>query len=483
MFFCRRPWQLILPFSLLLTSPAFAQESDANTTGEDAPVIQEQPGLQPEAPSMQEGDPEQNDTAPTIQQDPQPEITPDPVAAPAPAVSASNDFGQEVQDIEAAPIAVFAPAHSAPVQTPDLTMRGNSGTLLDRWNVTLGGYLRTAYSMIEDDPNLQLVGRNDGFHFVDARLSLAGQMDNGLGFFFELNADAELSVDEEYAPADKLGARLADAYAYYRPFSFLEFNIGQFKAPFDREELISNASLLFVHRSVGNKGVSSIEGRRAEGLGISRELGLQLRGRYNFLADNNEPNGPGVSYAAAITNGEPENISINSNGKMAYYGRLGLHWGQSIHLGAAYFLNDNTFGEEPNRIKQETSGWTADLLINMYGASLFANVMQRDSSSPDIPNSPEIKSLAYQVQIAYEEPFFGFQPAYRLAYLDPTSDYGDGDTFDIFEQDALTYHTIGLNYNAPGYPVRVMANYTFTGEQDQRELKNDRFDILFQLSW
>lgn len=489
MFSRSNPWQLILPISLFLASPVFAQPADTGASDAPAaPVEQEQP----EIPSLQEGDPDQRGTTPAIE--PTPLIEESPTSVEVPSPTASNDFATEeqdqqeepVKDGESKPSPLFAEPKIARGKTPDLTVRGNTTDgFLDRWNVTMGGYLRTAYTWIDNDPNLQAVGRNDGFNFADARLSFAGEMDNGLGFFFELNGATNIGADPDNAPAHKIGVRLSDAYALYRPFSFLEFNLGQFKAPFDREELISNSAMLFVNRSVGNRGVTPIEGRYADGLGITREMGLQARGHYYFLAEDDKQTGPGVSYALAITNGQPENLTVNGNGKMAYYGRAAIHWGEAINLGGAYFINNNTFGIEPNRISQDLSGWTADLLINMYGASLFANVIQRQATSPDLANSPTIQSFSYQVQVAYQEPFFGLQPAYRLSYLDPTSDFdaSTGAGLELFEQDALLYHTIGLNYNATGYPVRVMANYTFTGEQEQRELDNDRFDILLQLTW
>ncbi|MFW6057617.1 MAG: hypothetical protein ACOC9W_02065, partial [Persicimonas sp.] len=86
---------------------------------------------------------------------------------------------------------------------------------------------------------------------------------------------------------------------------------------------------------------------------------------------------------------------------------------------------------------------------------------------------------AYQAQIAYEEPFFGLQPAYRFAYYDAATDLSGEENL-AFE--TLTHHTIGLNYNAKNYPMRLMVNYTLTDEEE-RDIDNDRFDALVQLQW
>ncbi|MBA2663261.1 MAG: hypothetical protein H0U74_13320 [Bradymonadaceae bacterium] len=446
MFLRCRPWHLTIALSLLLSSVAVAQEID-----EDEPV-----------------------TPPTLEQ---PADEP-PEPKPVQVAPKHEDTGEDDR-----PIGVFAVAPALAAQTPGLTVRGNQGASVGRWQLTLGGYLRTAYSWIQDDPALELIGRNDGFVMLDARLSLEGRMDNGLGFVFELDGAAPLGQASADSPARPLAVRITDAFTIYRPYRFLEFNLGQFKAPFDLEELLPNSDLLFVHRSVGNRGVLPVEGRAIDGISVSRELGLQLRGNYFLFAEGDDLEGPGLSYALALTNGQDANRSINQNDRLAYYARAGLHWGTNVSLGAAYFHNDDTFGEAPNRIDRSLRGWSADVLVSAFGASLLANVIQRTESTPDLPQEADITSMAYQVQIAYEEPFFGFQPAYRLAYLDPTSNYTAPDQLDLFESDALTYHTLGLNYNAPNYPVRLMANYTFTMEQDQRQLDNDRFDILLQLVW
>lgn len=369
----------------------------------------------------------------------------------------------------------------SPAQAPagGVVIAGNGDSFAGPWTLALGGYIRAGYTAIGDDPNVELIGRNDGFTMADARLTTTGQMDNGLGFVFQFDAGSRLVRTSQDSPVEALALRMTDVYAYYAPLEFLEINVGQFKAPFDVEDLVSTGNLLFVHRSVANRSVQNVEGYNVDGLSAGRQIGVQLRGDYFFGGEDDE--GPGISYALAATNGNGPNASLNSNDRLAYFGRLMLHWGDEIALGSAVFYNDDTFGEEPNRVDRVRQGWTADLQVNLFGASVLANVVAASVDSPDLPDDPELSALGYSVQLAYQAPF-GLQPAYRLASYDPSSSYGSESSV-IFENDALTYHTIGLNYNAPTYPVRVMANYTLTTEQDARRLDNDRLDLILQLSW
>lgn len=352
----------------------------------------------------------------------------------------------------------------------------------DRWSLAIGGYMRTAYTWIQADPDHELFGRNDGFQILDARLITRAEMDNGLGALFSLDAGSRLVRTDPDSPVEELAMRMADAYVYYSPIDYVEFNAGQFKAPFDAEDLISSADLLFVHRSVANRGVRDVEGFNVRGLSQSRQIGVQARGTVPFGDEDDD--GPAVSYALAAANGNGPNVSMNENDNLAYYGRAAFHWGEWVSVGGAAFHNDRTFGEPPNQVDRETRGWTADVQAHVEGVSLFANVVSETRSVPDLEQDPETTGLGYQVQLAYEEPTFGIQPAYRFAYYDPTHRHGGDEEDDFFEHDAQFHHTVGLNYNAHDYPLRLMANYTFAlQEEEGRPLDNDRLDLLLQLQW
>ncbi|MFB6372337.1 MAG: porin, partial [Bradymonadaceae bacterium] len=362
----------------------------------------------------------------------------------------------------------------------------NDGENPPGWRLGISGYVRTLFTAIQNDPLVDYVGRHDGFNMLDARLKLDGQLDNGLGFQFELDGAVERTDGTVNSPVVDLVARLKDAFISYEPFDPLRVSVGQFKPPYDVEELTSNSELLFIHQSLGSRGVQNVEGFNVTGLSLDRQVGLRLDSAEPWypMADGEDPEGPGFSYALAATNGNPARQNLNDNDKFAYYGRGAIHWSDWIQIGGAYFMNDKTIGQRPDRVGVKTTGWTADLTVDVAGVTAVGSIMEQ-TETPFGGNNQEgaVKARAYQGQIAYEEPFLGLQPAYRYAYYDPSQSYdselGEGG----FAGDRRVYHTFGLNYNAQDYPVRLMLNYTLTQEEKERALTNNRFDALLQLTW
>lgn len=466
----RRPWHLLTSAALLVASPALAQTEEAAS---EAPTAAE-------APAPDEGSPGTLDAEGST-----PVAAPEPVPPAPPASTVASDDqkpAEEVHVAPAVPMGVFAVAPASEAAPSEVVVRIN-GQAKNKWRLALGGYIRTQLSFIEDDPALQFVGRNDGFGVARARTSITGTMDNGLGFVLGLDAAASAPLrGDSSAVAEPLTVRMADAFVRYQAQEWLDFRAGQFRTPFDAENLISTARLTFVQRSVGNVGVGLQEGFEADGLAPSREVGAELSGRIFPLKGATHRFNPGLSYVAAVTNGAPANLSINTDDHFALHGRLNLHLGDVVRLGGAYMSNRTVSGVAPDQIERDLQGISGDAALNWEGLTLFANLMSLESSAPQLDQEPGVTGLSWQVQLAYEEPFFGIQPAYRIASYDPTASY-DGDTLAIFEQDALTHHTIGLNYNARTYPVRLMLNYTIAQEQEPREVKNDRFDTLLQMEW
>lgn len=361
------------------------------------------------------------------------------------------------------------------------------------WQLAIGGYIRTQFTTIANDPEVDFVGQHDGFRMANARLTLDGAMANGLGFRFQFDGAVDRDLTDIDDPVADLGVQMRDVFIFYQPFDFLRVTAGQFKPPFDREELTSTSDILFINRSVGSRGVRNVEGFNVGGISVTRQPGIRVDSEpFYFLADEENPeSGPGVSYGVAMTNGQSAdslgangaNLSLNDNDKFAYYGRAAFHWGEMVEAGGAYYFNDATTGSRPDLVGVRKSGWTADLTFDAFGLFVMGSVMHAtEQPEGDIPQAQRTQ-LAYQAQIGYEEPFIGLQPTYRFAYYDPTSEFESEAESPIFQNDALTYHTVGLNYNAQNYPFRLMLNYTITGEQEARELNNNRFDALLQLEW
>ena len=456
-------------------------EDVADETGDDAEAVDDADDAETDdeqAEATEEAD--GTESADAIDEDVEPEVA---EATPAEDVDSQATEITDADFEDPRGGMAYAPAYDDP--ETDVRVLGNLEEG-DNWTLDIGGYIRTGFTYIQPDPDYELYGRNDGFVMSDARLTTRGQLDNGLGFVMSLDAGGRLVRTTPDSPVEELSMRMTDTYVYYAPFEFIEFNLGQFKAPFLAEDLVSSSDLLFIHRSVANRGVQDVEGFNVDGLSEDRQVGLQARGTVPII-DLDGPEGDeqplAVSYAAAVANGNGPNRSLNENSRLASYGRLVAHWGNVVGVGASVFDNDRTFGDPPNQTDQEFRGWTADIHADLFGASLLASYTSRTEQAPDLPQNEAVTALGYQLQIAYEEPFLGIQPAYRFAYYDPSDDFGDDVESDFFEDDALTYHTFGLNFNARDYPVRLMANYTLKLEEGARQLDNDQLDLLLQLQW
>ena len=361
-----------------------------------------------------------------------------------------------------------------------------------RWRLLFGGYLRIQYRAIQDDPEIDFVGRNDGFVYTNARPYFAGRMPNGLGWRFQFEAAAALPAARIEAPFQEKVVRPRDAFIAYEPIKGINLQFGQFKPPFNLEELQATADILFIDRSVGNDGVSRFAGRRLPGLSIEREVGVQATGQFYFTSPDDTPSGPGVAYGLAVTNGSPALDTFNDNDQLAYYGRASLLWSDIVSLGGGAYFNTITTINQQDDFSQDVLGYTADVSLNVIGVSLLASFTQRrdeteflSDAQPNPTGSTFTIGRAYTAQLGYRIPVLDIQPAYRYSFYDPTASYNEVDPQAeiVRENDALTYHTIGLNYRGSTYPITVMLNYSIAGEQSGRELVNNRFDGLIQVTW
>lgn len=433
--------------------------------------------------------------------------TPEPVAAPIQAATKAPEARKEEAPAQAEttpePPREEARAATMPrdVAGPYRSFRGgiiiadasDAADPRNRWTLTFGGYLRMLYRSVQDDPNIEFFGRNDGFLYANARPYFAGRLPSGLGFRFQFEAAASLGAPNSVQPFEPQVMRPRDAFISYQPTPALNLQLGQFKPPHNIEELLPTANQLFVGRSVGGDGVNAFEGRPVPGMALPREVGMQLTGQIFFNENGIDVHeGPGVAYGVAITNGSRASDTFNDNDALAYHGRASLHWGDMVSIGGAYYFNNTTILNTQDSIEKDLSGLTADVKFDAFGVQLLASYQQlRDETSFLNEMNPEgdaktfTLSRAYMGQIGYTIPVVNVQPAYRFALYDPTVEYNaiDPQTTDIRELDALTYHTIALNYVPENYPLRIMLNYTIAQEQGARAIKNNNLSALMQLTW
>ncbi len=345
------------------------------------------------------------------------------------------------------------------------------GSKESRFRLFIHGFIRARASATESDPAAPFVGRNNGFNLAHARLELTagygdklwlrfatdGAFDRGNGFS---GAVAQTGVGN-------LVFALRDAYIAYEPWRPLRFMIGQFRAPFDQEALWSTTRLMFISRAVESQGVRATEGYFVPGMSPDRELGLRISGESLHLSEKIWAN-----YYVAVTNGNGFNVNAHDNNILAVWARGEIQF-PYIRIAAAGFWNGMTFGTYPNLFDEQRYGATGDVRfawanhfgeLVAFGQFIFAQT--RFTST----NAPIVTQLGAHAQAGYKF-WFGLQPAYRIAWFEPSNRIAN---------DMLLYHTVGLSYDLPWVPLRLVANYTFTGEETGRSLRNNIFEFMTQ---
>ncbi len=374
------------------------------------------------------------------------------------------------------PTSAFAvgPASGGEQPHPGIDVVSNGG-----FKMQVFGYLRTKASFIEDDTErTDFVGLNDGFTLANARVGFRGEMDD-LSFVLQIDGAVDRR-DHRNTASGEVKAAARDVFVDYAVFPQLHVRVGQFKPPFDAEEVISTKDLLFVERAVASRGVKGVEGFNAAGLSVDRQMGAML-----YSEPIRIPELPlSVAYYLAATNGSLANHPLNDNDSFAFFGRLEIGIADMVRLGAAGYLNKVTTGEPPDLLEEDHFGVTADLLVELYGVLLAGEFIQLSSSFPDVPAEPDRKANGYHASIGYRLPF-GIIPAYRFAFYDPTADFEaeDSVTKTQLDIDEVTLHSIALTWLSPWHPLKVQCQYTIAQEDEARSIDNNRFDAVVQVAF
>jgi hypothetical protein len=398
------------------------------------------------------------------------------VQSPSPAASEDDrdDRGTPVaQASPPAPVGARGPSRTESVQAASTIEEQATG-----FDLAVSGYLRTALSFIEHDPDQSdFIGRNDGFAMANVRLALAGRRDR---LQFVLSAEGAVAVlDHAHTAAGQVTVRLADAWAGYEMVpGVAELRFGQQKVPFDGESLIPTVTLPFIHRSVWNRGVRGVEGYNVGGLGVERQIGVAVTGRRIALGA-----GPlAAGYTLALTNGTPAHLPANENRSLATYGRVTAHVGDWITVGAAGYHNLRTMGALPDLLDERHIGFAGDLAANFGDGWLRLDFVERRVTYPDVVLEPGRISRGFGASAGYRLPF-GFEPAYRIAFYDPSAGLEPADPrlAAQLEANELVHHTAGVSWTPEDLPLTVQLNYTHARENAVRRVRNDRLEILGRL--
>ncbi len=325
-----------------------------------------------------------------------------------------------------------------------------------KYSLALGGRLQLRYTFEDFDRESE---KEDTSSFQVKRGKL----------FIHGNAFAKDLTFKIQVNAAGSSVTLEDFYVDYRILEWLSLQGGQYKVPFNRQELTSSGSQQFVDRAITN-----------EAFALGRDQGVMV---HSFVLSDY------MEYALGIFNGNGRNKSSNENnghmiaGRLAFYpmGKFKMYSESDTDfspspkagIGVAGLYNAKvSFKEDDETFIKDVTELTADGIIKWRGLSLAGDYFM---ATTDVRDGEKIKSNGFNIQAgAFLIPKH-LEVALRFAVVDPDVD-ADDDT----EQEIAG----GINYFIQKHNLKLQADYARLIEEqpgDEPTLMDNRVRLQFQI--
>jgi hypothetical protein len=394
----------------------------------------------------------------------------------APLVAAAQPAGEEV-DMTAPPAPAKDDKATKPADTAepatneaaDAATAAATNELVDKeveppkFAYQPFGYLRMQYIAVQNDPNVQFVGRDDGFELQNARIGVRGSMQDIVRFVVSIDGAVEERAQEN-TPDSKLAVGLRDAFADVFLNRVIAVRAGYFQTWVDPQTFVADIEREFVDKPIESRGMRSTEGWYAPGLPPGRSLGAALR------LEPEQPNQFGVELA--VQNGADEFASNNDNDKPAVSAAVMFRLVNEGFLVAAARYNPRTVGELPFRQDETDLQASAGAQVNAGPIAFGAGgVVQRTTF--ESTNGPTQNAFGAHAQLLFR--IGGERPiavGYRFGILDSSS---------LITTDRVMEHTAGAVMAVPLLRMRVQLQATHVQEQAGRELSNSRIQLAAEV--
>ena len=330
------------------------------------------------------------------------------------------------------------------------------------------GYLRMEYIAVQDDPNVQFVGRDDGFELQNARVGVHGRYGDRLAatLAFDGAIDERTQVN---SPDGTLGFNIKDAYADATLAGQAVLRAGYFLPWVDPEALVADTSLEFVDYPIESRGVRATEGWQTPGLPPGRSLGVALHlDPASMLGTPVAVTGPALGFEVAVQNGADEYAANNDNDEPTVSVSALLRWPHDSWLMVAGRYNERTIGTLPFRQDETDYQATASARVAL-GPIAVGGGLVVEHTTFDTTGGPSQDAYGGHAQVLVRIPFtLPLQLGYRFGVLDPSS---------LVTTDRVIEHTVGAVLAVPSYRVRLLVQFVVPVEQPSRDLSNDRFQV------
>ncbi|MBV8760232.1 MAG: porin [Deltaproteobacteria bacterium] len=357
-----------------------------------------------------------------------------------------------------------APAPAADKQ--QVAPEPEAGPIGHKFELSAFGYLRMQYIAVQNDPNVQFVGRDDGFELQNARAGIRAVLDD--------KADVILAIDgavDERAQNQvqgKLRVGLRDAFTDVHVGRPLDVRAGYFLAWVDPEALIPDTQREFVDHPIESRGMRSTEGWYTPGLPPGRSMGVALHMDPKPVAS-----GAAIGFELAVQNGADEFAANNDNDMPAVSAAGVVRLPSNGFVIAAARWNPRTVGDLPFR--QDETDYQGTLGAHVaFGPVAVGGGVIVQRTIFESTGGPAQDAYGAHAQLMVTIP--SAQPlavGYRFGVLDPSS---------LITTDRVMEHTLGIVLGVPSYRMRVQLQLTHVAEQADRDLSNDRIQLAGEVS-
>ena len=328
------------------------------------------------------------------------------------------------------------------------------------------GYLRLQYLMVQNDPNVIFVGRDDGFELQNARIGVRGKLLDRMRYVlsFEGAVDERAQVN---TTDGKLKVGLKDAYADVVLSGQMFARAGFFATLVD-PNLEGDTAREFVDKPLESRGMRATEGYQTAGLPPGRSLGAALR-----LEHEGVTTASALGFELAVQNGADEYASNNDNDTPAVSLSALVKLPKDGYVVASGRFNRRTVGQVQALMNEDDLQGSVGARIVGGPVAFGAGVVVQRTSFPTT-GGPVQNAYGAHAQLAVRiDGALPIAVGYRFGILDPSS---------LILTDRVMEHTVGAVMAVPAYRMRVQLQATHVVEQGARTLSNDRVQLAAEVS-
>lgn len=386
----------------------------------------------------------------------------------APALIAVADDAAPVTPPEAQPSPT--PDVAATAALPAAAPVADAATVAKGFRWHLQGVLRVNSAVVQNDPNVQFIGRSDGFRLQDAWLTLQGQYGERVHVAIGIDAGQDARTRAN-SPNGELRVVVRDAavdLALAQRLTGITLRVGRFLTMADPDSMLNANDRAFVDRSLMSRGVRATEGWEAAGLAPVRSLGAALRLDAGPLTSGVKP-----GFELAVQNGADEFASANDNDSFAISLAGFLRLRNNGFVMVAGRWNPRTIGDLPLRRDQTDLEAAVSGRYHVGPVELMGGFIVRNTTF-DSTGGPSQTAFGVQAQGMYHIPTeLPLGVGYRFGIMDPSN---------LVLTDRVMEHTAGIILKLPSIYSRVQLNFTHVAEQAERELANDRVEAVYEVA-